>query len=175
MLNVGYISFPKSKELVNVLRLVAADFDEQLALSMKALSSIVDSDIASLFLEPGERTALFQTKTSLVDLYPAPIKPYFCYMNVGEEIVRIELPAWIAQNPEAVDRVCAMLLDQARKGRGYPVCLFEAHEQAVIKGTERSFFYQLLQNSMQHHNMKYAVLKNNYENKNLLFRRKNIS
>lgn len=154
---VGYISFPKSKELVNVLRLVVADFDEQLALSMNVLGSIVDADIVNLFLKPGERIGLFQTRTSLVDLYPDSLKPYFCYMHVGEEIVRVEFPAWMAKDEGLVNSACARLLDQAKKGRGYPVCLFEAHEQAVIKSAERSFFYQILQNVMSLNKMKYSV------------------
>ena len=42
------------------------------------------------------------------------------------------------------DRLCAIAFDQSVKGRGYPVCLAEAHEQAVVKGGDREFFYHLL-------------------------------
>ncbi len=157
ILIVGYISFPKSKELVNVLRLSVAGFDESLALSMKIFGSFVDADVVGLFLQPGERTGLFQTKTSLVDLYPLAVKPYFCYLHVGREIVRLEFPCWIAQDEKRVDEVCAIMFDQATKGRGYPVCLFEAHEQAVIKAPERHYFYQLLQYTTRSQNMKYTV------------------
>jgi hypothetical protein len=38
-----------------------------------------------------------------------------------------------------------VILDQSIKGRGYPVCLAEAHEQAVVKGPDRDFFYHVLQ------------------------------
>lgn len=55
------------------------------------------------------------------------------------------MPAWIAENKEFLDRVCSVALDQSIKGRGYPVCLAEAHEQAVVKGPDRDFFYHLLQ------------------------------
>jgi hypothetical protein len=154
---VGYISFPKSKELIHVLRLAIADFDEHVALSLQLLDSLVDTDVAQLFLETGERTRLFQTRTSLIDLYPEVLKPYFCYLNVGPEIVRLEFPAWVAQNEKHVDHLCAIIFDQAAKGRGYPVCLFEAHEQAVIKGAERSFFYQMLKNCMQTNRINYTV------------------
>ena len=157
ILIIGYISFSKSKELINVLRLSVAGFDESLALSMKIFGSVVDADLAQLFLESGERTGIFQTRTSLVDLYPAEIKPYFCYLHVGAEIVRLEFPHWIAQDEKLVDHICAIMFDQATKGRGYPVCLFEAHEQAVIKGAERLFFYQLLQNITRTNNMKYKI------------------
>jgi hypothetical protein len=35
-------------------------------------------------------------------------------------------------------------LDQCNKGRGYPVVLAEAHEQAVVKGADRDFFYSVI-------------------------------
>jgi hypothetical protein len=66
-------------------------------------------------------------------------------VHVGAEIARLEFPAWIAQDCALVDKICAMALDQALKGNGYPVCLFEAHEQAVIKNYDREFFYLMIQ------------------------------
>jgi hypothetical protein len=38
-----------------------------------------------------------------------------------------------------------IIINQAQKGRGYPVCLAEAHEQAVVKGPDREFFYHMIQ------------------------------
>ncbi len=43
-----------------------------------------------------------------------------------------------------VNNIASMIIDQCAKGRGYPVALAEAHEQAVVKGPDREFFYQLL-------------------------------
>lgn len=65
-------------------------------------------------------------------------------MNLGNEIVRIEIPVWIAQNDGLCTLVAQVAYDQSMKGRGYPVCLAEAHEQAVVKGVDRDFFYHLL-------------------------------
>ncbi|MDP3889286.1 MAG: hypothetical protein Q8Q25_01945 [bacterium] len=31
-----------------------------------------------------------------------------------------------------------------QKGGGYPIAIAEAHEQAVVKGPDRDFFYHLL-------------------------------
>ena len=66
-------------------------------------------------------------------------------MQVGTEVGRVEIPAWIAQDEKLVDQVAASILDQCHKGYGYPIGLAEAHEQAVIKGPDREFFYHLLQ------------------------------
>ena len=70
--------------------------------------------------------------------------PHFFYLHTGYEIARVEIPAWIASDDAAVSLVARMLLDQSIKGRGYPVVLAEAHEQAVVKGPDRDFFYQMI-------------------------------
>jgi hypothetical protein len=36
------------------------------------------------------------------------------------------------------------MLDQCRRGQGYPVAISEAHEQAVISGTDRHLFRQMV-------------------------------
>ncbi|OGB85856.1 hypothetical protein A3J41_01095 [candidate division TM6 bacterium RIFCSPHIGHO2_12_FULL_38_8] len=80
-------------------------------------------------------------------------------MNVGLEIARLEFPAWIAEDERLVDLLCAIALDQALKGSGYPVCLIEAHEQAVIKNYDREFFYRMMQKMTQQQNGVYQVSK----------------
>ena len=71
--------------------------------------------------------------------------PAFVYLDVGSEIARVEMPKWVAEDCWLLDKLCGVAIDQARKGNGYPVCLAEAHEQAVVKGADREFFYHLLQ------------------------------
>ncbi|GAH84205.1 unnamed protein product, partial [marine sediment metagenome] len=39
----------------------------------------------------------------------------------------------------------ALILDQCRRGQGYPVALSEAHEQAVVTGADRETFWQLVE------------------------------
>ena len=142
----GYVSYPSSRDLINVLKLYAVGFqDAQLDSIPASLGGLVDTDLAEWYLPEGHRSQLFESKAALCYLYPAHLKPYFCYMNVGKEIVRIELPAWIAKDSDKVMLICSILYDQALKGRGYPVGLFEAHEQAVIKQQDRQYFYHALQ------------------------------
>lgn len=149
----GYISFPKSKELVNILRLA-------LWLEGHETSSVdylIDTAIAGFFLEPSMRSGLFMSTSAITAHYPDHLKPYFLYCNTGYEIARIELPAWIAQNPEDTTTIVRIVLDQSAKGRGYPVCLAEAHEQAVIKGPDRDFFYHVLQKLSIEHKQAYKI------------------
>lgn len=141
----GYVSYPSSKDLINVLKLYSVGFQDSLLDTIPAsLGGLVDIDVAAWYLPEGHRSQLFESKAALCYLYPAHLKPYFCYMNVGKEIVRIEVPAWIARQEDKVDQICSILYDQAIKGRGYPVGLFEAHEQAVIKQQDRQLFYHAL-------------------------------
>lgn len=43
----------------------------------------------------------------------------------------------------------SLVLDQCRRGQGYPVAISEAHEQAVINGADRQFFKQMLAEALE--------------------------
>ncbi len=140
---VGYISLSKSKELINVLKCVAEHHGQD-----ASFKQIVDSDIMQAVLKPGERSTIFSSRSALISRYPSHSQPHFFYMNTGHEIARIEIPAWIAMQNNKLNLVCSMIYDQAIKGYGYPIALAEAHEQAVVEGQDREFFFYLLQNLM---------------------------
>lgn len=142
---VGYISLPKSKELVNLIRLQLSNFDPHHNKNYKKIEHLVDTHVVGFFLEPGERTTLFSSNSSIVSQYPAHLKPHFFYLHLGHEIVRIELPQWLTHEKDRLDHITRIIIDQSIKGRGYPVCLAEAHEQAVVKGPDRDFFYHIIQ------------------------------
>lgn len=145
---IGYLSFPRNKELVHILQVVAQEQDNAVAYD-QLFGRLTDVSIAHFFLQPGYRSTLFASKAPISYVYPRMLKPYFCYVHVGYEIVRLEFPYWIAIQEDLVDRLCAIAYDQAMKGHGYPVCLFEAHEQAVVKGYDRDFFYAMLQKNTE--------------------------
>lgn len=139
-----YISLPKSKELVNLLR-YAIDVHQVRDLMPHTLDAIVDAQIVAQFLPPYHRTVVFQSNIALCMAYPAHLRPHFFYLHCGEEIGRVEIPAWLASDASSVDALARMLIDQARKGFGYPIALAEAHEQAVVKGVDRDFFYHCIE------------------------------
>ena len=141
----GYISLPKSKELVNLLRLALCNFKISECEDFHKLDHIVDTTIARFYLKSGERTGVFANHSPIVQYYPDHLKPYFFYADLGYEIGRIEIPAWIAHDDVLIDTVSRCIYDQVLKGYGYPVVLAEAHEQAVVKGPDREFFYHLIQ------------------------------
>jgi hypothetical protein len=141
VLYAGYISLPKSKELINILRSVA----QREGIDFEGLY-MVDADIMTQVLQPYESSIFFAHQSDIVSSYPEHLRPHFCYINTGSEIARIELPAWIAQNDSLRNQLLSVIIDQCKKGYGYPVVLAEAHEQAVVTTADREFFYELLLN-----------------------------
>jgi len=151
ILYAGYISMPRAKEVSHLIRAHYAQYssDKQL---YQTFDSLTDSSVMNWHLSPGERSAVFKSKIPICSEYPSHLEPHFCYMHVGTEIGRIEIPSWIAQDEQLVNLVCALLLDQCHKGGSYPISLAEAHEQAVVKGPDREFFYHMFTKlSVAHH------------------------
>jgi len=154
VLFAGYISMSKSRELVSLIKLGLCRFlvadcigchRKHETFPCRQVDSLLDTSITRFFLKKHERTTVFYSTSKIIESYPDHLKPAFVYLDVGSEVVRLEVPAWIAQDREKLDYLCSIAIDQSEKGRGYPVCLAEAHEQAVVKGGDREFFYHLLQ------------------------------
>lgn len=140
----SYISMPKSRELINLIRLHVSQFDPKNTAAYEWLEGIVDAVIVRSFLPAYHRSIVFQNNARISEFYPDSLRPHFFYINVGDEIGRVEIPQWVAVQPALVDTIAQMVLDQCVKGRGYPVVIAEAHEQAVVKGPDREFFYHVL-------------------------------
>ena len=77
----------------------------------------------------------------------------FFFLNTGGEIGRVELPQWVWEDPERLALVHALIYDQVSLGRGYPIALSEAHEQAVVPVSERSLFFDLVRRAYGRHDV----------------------
>ncbi len=144
IINASYISLPRSKELVNLLKFELSEGNLEDTSAYNSISHMLDVHIVNTYLKPGERSTIFKHNSKITPYYPEMLQPHFFYMHTGLEIVRIELPAWIARDKSITDIVAHIIYDQSCKGHGYPVALAEAHEQAVVKGADREFFYHLI-------------------------------
>jgi hypothetical protein len=144
MLCASYVSMPKHKEVSHLLRLAACNFVLDECTELEHLEHINDAAVVRLYVKSYARTTVFKYQGSMKDNYPPHLQPHFFYINVGTEIGRIEIPAWIARDTHLIDTVARIITDQCNKGNGYPIVLAEAHEQAVIKGPDRDFFYHLI-------------------------------
>ena len=74
---------------------------------------------------------------------------YFYYLNVGPEIARVEIPHWVAKDETLLSLGHSLILDQCRRGQGYPVAISEAHEQVVITGSDRQMFKRMMAEALE--------------------------
>jgi len=149
----SYISFPRSTDVVNVLRVAIcpyepADCDRHCAEKKEkdcaGVAGVQDREVFAQLLGERERSAVFISQSSVTRHYGEHLV-YFFYLRVGEEVARVEVPRWVGENEELLELAHALILDQCRRGQGYPVALSEAHEQAVVTGADRENFWQLVE------------------------------
>ena len=98
-------------------------------------------------LKPGERSDLF-ISASKIQRYYGVHEVHFFYIRVNDEIARVEIPGWVANNKDLLDITHSLILDQCQKGQGYPVVLSESHEKAVITGVDRENFWQIVESAL---------------------------
>jgi len=150
----SYISFPRSTDVVNVLRVAIcphepADCDRYCppgkSRDCDDVAGVRDRELFLNLLEPGERSALFISPSKIVKEHYGEHWVYFFYLRVDDEVARVEIPRWVAENKSLLELVHALVLDQCRRGQGYPVALSEAHEQAVVTAADKEEFWQLVE------------------------------
>ncbi|MSQ11812.1 MAG: DNA double-strand break repair nuclease NurA [Dehalococcoidia bacterium] len=155
----SYISMPNATEVAGALRLALCPFpvaDCSANCGDKrpgqrpcdAVHGLNDRALFGELLAPGERSALFRSRSSIAREY-GEHQVCFFYVNVGPELARVEMPEWVARNTRLLDLVHAAVLDQCRRGGGYPPVLQEAHEQAVISGADREEFRLLVHEALE--------------------------
>ena len=153
----SYISRPAGTDVVNALRVSLCPFDppdcdRHCRGRDKDCSGLAGVDDRMLFtdlLGGGERSPIFSSSSSVVRQYYGEHQVFFFYINVDEEIARVEVPGWVAQDPVFLGLAHSLLVDSCRKGRGYPVALMEAHEQAVLTGAHREQFWSLVARALE--------------------------
>jgi len=153
----SYISLPRGTDVVNTLKVAVCpnnplDTDKHCreckTRECDAVSAVRDRDIFAEVLGSGERSATFITQSSVVEKRYGEHWIYFFYINVDDEIARVEIPQWVARDDGLLDLTHGLVLDQCQRGHGYPVALSEAHEQAVVTGADRENFWALVESAM---------------------------
>jgi len=157
---VGYVSSPGGSDVVNSLKVLICpehpvDCDRcpftppdkrPSAVTDKPCDAVLRVSDATLFrrtLAEGERSPLCWSGAPVLEAYGRH-RVAFCYLDAGEEIARLEVPAYVASSPELMNLAHWAALDQARRGHGYPVALAEAHEQAIVRWADREAFFRLV-------------------------------
>lgn len=140
----SYVSLPRNKELINLVKIKLADFNIDDTSAYAVVQELTDIHLMQAWLPEFHRTIIFKNHAPITQDYPQHLAPYFFYINVASEIARVEIPAFIAQDEQKVNLIASIMLNQSLKGMGYPTVLAESHEQAVVKNPDKEFFYQLI-------------------------------
>ncbi|MFN3387027.1 MAG: DNA double-strand break repair nuclease NurA [Candidatus Thermochlorobacter sp.] len=138
----SYISFPSSKEVVNLLQVLLQQ--ELAAAQVEVPKNYDDAEFFAGYLSKGQRSAIFASRSESLKYYEEADRIYFFYLHTGREIARVEFPKW-CYDLDMIDFIHATLFDDLEKGGGYPMTLTEAHEQAVVKSSEQEEFYRLFE------------------------------
>ncbi|MGH2414403.1 MAG: DNA double-strand break repair nuclease NurA, partial [Microcystaceae cyanobacterium] len=156
---MGYLSASRSMEALNFLRFQTCPYETPNCVvncmdsvdelhPCQEIDPLRDATLWAYLLEPGQRGPLWRSSLRILDLYDEAQRIYFCYVNVGTEIARIEIPAWVAEDASLLESSLSIMLAQVSKGYGYPVALAESHNQAVVRGGDRARFFALLEQQM---------------------------
>jgi hypothetical protein len=140
----GYVDKPSADPVVRLLEVVMQD-EAGLAEIKKLfpLRGVTDIDLYRRILSPGERSAVFALQSHSAKQYAGILGLHFFYLNAGLAdhpwIARVEIPAWVAENPPQLNGLHAVLIEQCQiMGRHpYPYLLHRAHETARVSLEEK--------------------------------------
>lgn len=162
----GYLSAPRSADVVSMLKVILCTEDPvdcdrcpyasgaktwtplhasggmlpDPSRPCEEAESLTDAALFAAILEPGWRSPRFRSAAKVTAAYASPVD--FVYLHTGAEVARLEFPAWTT--PESLAELAGCVADQCAKGLGYPVALSEAHEQAVVRYSDRRAFLDLV-------------------------------
>jgi hypothetical protein len=152
---IGYLSSSRATDVVNMLRVAICPFEvsdcrkscshlNEENFPCSSIWPLADRQLFFNKLAPNSRSGLFISGSEILKKWNTDDRICFTYLHVGKEIARLEFPRWLTQKPELLEQTLGVALSQAAKGMGYPVCLSEAHHLAVIRGSEREKFFELM-------------------------------
>lgn len=143
----GYVDRPRGDLVVRLLEIATLPQDQinRVGRDYRPLLGVTDVDLFTPRLKPGERSALFGIQSRNADQYAAELALHFFYLNVGRDDdhpypVRVEVPAWVANNQEMLDNLHVVLFQQCQilGTRTYPYLLHRSHEVAVVTQDEKT-------------------------------------
>jgi hypothetical protein len=142
----GYVDRPRGDLVVRLLEIARLPQDqiERAGRDYRPYMGVTDIHLFKDRLMPGERSAIFGIQSRNADQYTAELALHFFYLNVGRDgdhpyPVRVEIPAWVANNKGMLDSLHAVLVQQCRilGARTYPYLLHRSHEVAVVTHDEK--------------------------------------
>lgn len=152
---VGYVDRPTSAFIVSLIHLMQLEDEEvrRAALATNGdLEGLTDKPLMFKLLRPGQRSSLLVQQSPQNKRYHDKGESYeiaFFYLNVGNDegyhLARIEMPMWVARDPNTVNLVHALAYDQCQMMWRYPYCLTRADELAVVRAHERTQLDEMIE------------------------------
>ncbi|RMG93306.1 MAG: hypothetical protein D6706_15525 [Chloroflexi bacterium] len=159
----GYIDRPMTSAVLTLLRAIQGlddpQFDWKSLGKRPANGGLTDAALFRRLLGPGERSRVFVMVSPVNEQfahYQATHEVCFFYMNpgtVGQQIARVDIPRWVAEDAQAVTAVHNLIYTQCQLLGTYPYIIARADEMAVIRHEEHRQLDQLIDNIMQRHNV----------------------
>jgi hypothetical protein len=150
----GYVDNPfRSKRFIQLLYLLSLNSIDEVHEKQRELRNagdldgIRDQQFFDYILEPGERSAIMVQNSPQNLKFRERGENYeiaFFYLKVAtpsqSRVVRVDIPVWVARDPQAVDQLHALLLSQCQlMGRNpYPYALTRADELAVVSNKDKN-------------------------------------
>ena len=156
----AYVSLPRTTEVTNAIRACLCPHDiafcqgrcshrRSTEAPCDSANGFLDRELFQRVLRDGDRSPTYRTNPQAAQEYYGEHQVYFYYLQSGEEIARVEVPQWVAKDERLLSLGHSLIVEECRKGSGYPVAISEAHEQAVINGTDRQLFKELVAQTLE--------------------------
>jgi hypothetical protein len=163
IITAGYIDKPAADLVARLLEIGQIPEGEMREIRMAhPLRGVTDrwlfGEEGAPLLKKGERSAIFIIQSSSRNHYRGKLEIRFFYLNVGNDkhpwIVRVEIPAWVAEDEQKVNLLHASLLEQCEimGAKPYPYILHRAHETALVKQEEKQQIEQMLAQELRNQN-----------------------
>ena len=178
VVTAGYVDKPGANLVVRVLESMQAPADKLDKLkSYHPLLGVSDlwlfGERNNPLLQPGERSAVFALQSKSKMLYKGVLGLHFFYLNVGTDghpyPVRVEIPKWVADDPQKLDNLHAALIQQCRVlgHKPYPYLLHRSHEVAVVSFDEKRQVEQMLSLELRKNNAEIGEQSGKQSTKNV--------
>jgi hypothetical protein len=125
------------------------------ALQAHPYLGLTDRALFRSLLSVGDRSAIFIHGSPVNrDFQGAGHEVRFFYLRSADDtMLRVEVPIWVAEDPELLTLVHSGLLADSATSAGFPYSLVRAHELAVVSQAERAEFQAMLAAEMIRHGM----------------------
>jgi hypothetical protein len=160
---VGYVDRPTSRFVIAMLRLMELEDVEVRRRTLETMGQYEGLTDAWLFREilpAGARSALMVQQSPQNKFFRQEVgekfEIAFFYVNVAHPdqlpyLARVELPMWVAQRPELVSAVHALVVSQCDITGNYPYALTRADELAVVRTAEKQALEDIIRTELLRH------------------------